>query len=171
MSTESLFTETSVAKLRHSTDRISVCIGKLTADQIWARGHENENAVGNLVLHLCGNVRQWIVSGLGGKPDIRVRDREFLTTGDITPDELTARLVDTVAESTAVISGLTPDQLTRVYEIQTRKVSGVEAVMQVVAHFSEHTGQIIFVTKSLTGQDLALWGPKPKSAGSSPTPA
>jgi uncharacterized damage-inducible protein DinB len=170
MSIESLFIDNSVAKLRHSTDRIAVCIGKLSSDQIWARGHENENAVGNLVLHLCGNVRQWIVSGLGGKPDVRVRDREFSATGDVTPAELTDRLRETVDEAAAVISALTVEQLTQMYEIQTRKVSGVEALMQVVNHFSEHTGQIIFVTKSLTGEDLALWGPK-KSAGSRPVSA
>jgi uncharacterized damage-inducible protein DinB len=169
MSVESLFIEASVAKLRHSTDRIVVCLDKLTPDQIWARGHASENAVGNLVLHLCGNVRQWIVSGLGGKPDVRVRDREFTTTGEITPAELTVRLRGTVEEAAAVISGLTTDQLTQTLVIQNVTVSGLGAVLHVVSHFSEHTGQIIFATKSLTGQDLGLWAPK--SAGSRPTTA
>ncbi len=166
MTPESLFIEASTKKLNHSTDRIVVCIGKLTPDQIWARGHESENAVGNLVLHLCGNVRQWIIANLGGHPDVRVRDREFSTTGDITPDELTARLRQTVEEATAVISGLTTDQLTQSHVIQGITISGLGAVLHVVNHFSEHTGQIIFATKSLTGHDLGLWAPK--SAGSRP---
>jgi hypothetical protein len=58
----------SMRELRQLTERIETCLGKLTPDQIWARGSEQENAIGNLVLHLCGNVRQWIVSGVGGAP-------------------------------------------------------------------------------------------------------
>ena len=169
MSLESLFLEAAVKKLRHSTDRIAVCIGKLTDDQVWARGRENENAVGNLVLHLCGNVRQWIIANLGGQPDVRVRDREFATTGEITAVELTALLRGTVDEAVAVIEGLTTEQLTQTLVIQGLTVSGLGAVFHVVNHFSEHTGQIIFATKSLTGHDLGLWAPR--SAGSRPTTA
>jgi len=159
MNVESLFRDASVAKLRQLTERITVCLGKLTAEQVWARGHENENAVGNLVLHLAGNVRQWALSGLGGRPDVRVRDLEFSTMGGMAPAELTSLIRTTIEEAAVVISGLTTEQLTRVYEIQTRRVSGVEAVMNVVQHFAEHTGQIIFATKSLTGEDLALFAP------------
>jgi uncharacterized damage-inducible protein DinB len=169
MGLESLFIEASVKKLRHSTDRIAVCIDKLTDDQVWARGHENENAVANLVLHLCGNVRQWIISSLGGKPDVRVRDREFATTGNITAAELTARLRETVEEAAAVIEGLSTEQMTQTLVIQGLTVSGLVAVFHVVNHFSEHTGQIIFATKSLTGHDLGLWAPR--SAGSRPATA
>ena len=160
MSVESLFRDASVAKLRQLTERITVCLGKLTAEQVWARGNENENSVGNLVLHLAGNVRQWAVSGLGGKPDVRVRDLEFSTMGGMAPIELTNLIRTTIEEAAVVISGLTTEQLTHIYEIQTRRVSGVEAVMNVVQHFAEHTGQIIFATKSLTGEDLALFAPR-----------
>jgi uncharacterized damage-inducible protein DinB len=160
MSVESLFLNASVAKLRQFTDRITVCLGKLTTDQVWARGHENENAVGNLVLHLAGNVRQWAISGLGGKPDERVRDLEFSTAGGMAPADLASLIRATIDEATAVISGLTADQLTHVYEIQKRTVTGVDALMNVVQHFAEHTGQIIFATKSMTGEDLALYAPR-----------
>lgn len=164
MTVESLFLEASVAKLRQLTERIAVCLGKLTPDQVWARGNENSNAVGNLVLHLAGNVRQWAISGLGGAKDVRVRDLEFSTLGGIDPVELTALIRTTIEEATAVIAGLTADQLTRAYEIQTRHVSGVETVMNVVQHFAEHTGQIIFATKGMTGEDLALYAPRKISA-------
>ena len=60
-----------MSKLRQLTERIGTCLGKLNEEQVWARGHENENAIGNLVLHLCGNVRQWIIAGVGGQPDAR----------------------------------------------------------------------------------------------------
>jgi uncharacterized damage-inducible protein DinB len=166
MSVESLFLSASVASLRQCADRIAVCLGKLSVDQIWARGNENENAVGNLILHLCGNARQWMVSGLGGAPDVRVRDREFLTEGGFTAEELTALLRETIDASVAVIETLSAEQLTAPYVIQARDVTGVDAVMSVVRHFAEHTGQIIFATKNMTGSDLRLWGPRPvKDAG------
>jgi hypothetical protein len=92
MSVETLFLNVSVNKLTQSVDRIAICLTKLSDDQIWARGHENENAVGNLVLHLSGNVRQWIMHGLGGQPDIRVRDSEFAAAGGMNGADLTARI-------------------------------------------------------------------------------
>jgi uncharacterized damage-inducible protein DinB len=160
MSVESLFTNASAAKLRQLTARIAVCLGKLSEDQVWARGHENENAVGNLALHLAGNVRQWVTAGLGGRPDIRVRAIEFSTQSGVTIAELTARLSETVEEAVTVISGLTAEQLTRSYTSQGLTVSGLEAVLHVVEHFGQHTGQIIFATKNLTGDDLGLVAPR-----------
>lgn len=160
MSVESLFVNASAAKLRQLTGRISVCLSKLSEDQVWARGHESENAVGNLALHLAGNVRQWIIAGLGGRPDVRVRALEFSTQSGVTIAELTARLSETAEEAAGVISGLTGEQLTRSYTIQGLTVSGLEAVLHVVEHFGQHTGQIIFATKNLTGEDLGLVAPR-----------
>jgi uncharacterized damage-inducible protein DinB len=167
MSVESLFVSTCAAKLRQLMGRIEVCVGRLTEDQVWARGHENENAVGNLLLHLTGNVRQWILSGLGGQPDTRVRAREFSTEQGIAPAELTVRLRETVEEAADVISGLTAEQLPQTFVIQGLTVTGLEAVIHVLEHFGQHTGQIIFATKNLTGEDLGLVAPK--HAGSIPT--
>jgi uncharacterized damage-inducible protein DinB len=130
--------------------QLAECLGKLSEDQVWARGHESENAVGNLALHLAGNVRQWIIAGLGGRPDIRVRDREFSTQGGIAPAELATRLGDIVEEAASVIEGLTADRLTQIFTIQGGTVAGLDAVLQVIGHFAQHTGQIIFVTKNLT---------------------
>jgi uncharacterized damage-inducible protein DinB len=160
VSTESRFLNTCAAKLDQSADRIGVCLGKLSEDQVWARGHENENAVGNLILHLCGNVRQWVMHGLGGHPDVRTRDAEFSAAGGSAPSELAAKVRQTIDEARSVIAALRPDQLTAVYTIQNRTVSGVEAVLNVVEHFAQHTGQIIFATKNLTGLDLGLAMPR-----------
>jgi len=146
-----------VDKLTQFTDRIEVCLGKLSEDQIWARGGDNENAIGNLALHLAGNVRQWIISSLGDNPDSRDRDSEFAARGGSTAVELCAKLRGTVEQAAQIISGLTSAQLTRMYEIQNYSVSGVEAVYHVVEHFAEHTGQIIFATKALTGQGLGFY--------------
>jgi hypothetical protein len=103
MSVESLFLQCSAEKLREFLGRIEVSLGKLSDDQIWARGGQNENAIGNLALHLSGNVRQWIISGLGGNPDHRDRDSEFAAQGGFTKAELSARLRDTVESAARVI--------------------------------------------------------------------
>ncbi|HVN04698.1 MAG TPA: DUF1572 family protein [Bryobacteraceae bacterium] len=156
-SADALFLDYSARKLRQHTGRIEDCLGRLSHDQIWARGSGTENAVGNLVLHLCGNVRQWIVAGVGGRPDIRQRDAEFAAQGGITGSELGARLRDIADEAVAVIEALPPARLTERLTIQNYGVTVLEAVYHVVEHFSGHAGQILFATKMLTGEDLGYY--------------
>lgn len=157
MRVESLFLKFSADKLTQFAERIGVCAGKLNDDQIWARGHESSNAIGNLMLHLNGNVSQWIIGALGGNPGERNRDAEFAARGSMSAAELVTQLKHTVDQAARVIAALTPEQLTRTYDIQNYQVSGVEAVYHVVEHFAEHTGQIIFATKLLTGEDLGFY--------------
>jgi uncharacterized damage-inducible protein DinB len=167
---ERQFLDHSVAKLEQYCSRIETCLGMLTEEQVWARGGENENAVGNLVLHLSGNVRQWIVSGVGGQSDRRDRDSEFNARGSMPITALRERLRGTVQEAAAVIptaAGRMADRLT----IQGYPVSVMEAIYHVVEHFSMHTGQIMFVTKMLTGSDLAFYTHlKSKAAHGEKTP-
>jgi uncharacterized damage-inducible protein DinB len=157
MSVESLFLRFSADKLKQFCDRIEVCVGKLSDEQIWARGGQNENAVGNLVLHLTGNIRQWIVTSLGDNPGQRDRDAEFNARGGVGAGQMISALRDVVESATQIISSLDTDRLTREYEIQNYRVSGVEVVYHVVEHFAEHTGQIIFATKMLTGSDMEFY--------------
>ncbi len=157
MSVESLFLDFSVGKLRQFVSRIEVCLAKLSEDQIWARGHENENAVGNLALHLAGNVSQWILGPLGGVTLRRDRDGEFAARGGFDGKQLAANLNATVEQATAIVASLTTEQLTATYTIQNYPVSGVDAVYHVVEHFAQHTAQIIFATKMLTGGDLGFY--------------
>jgi uncharacterized damage-inducible protein DinB len=152
-----LFLDCSVSQMRQKMDRIGTCLSQLNEDQIWARGGENENAVGNLVLHLAGNVRQWIVSGVGGKSDMRDRDSEFAARDSLSKGELESRLRQTVEEATAIVEQLTPERLAARVTIQGYQVTVLEAVYHVVEHFSMHTGQIIFATKMLTGADLGFY--------------
>jgi len=161
------FLDYSASKLRELSSRIETCMGELTEEQVWARGKESENAVGNLVLHLCGNVGQWIVSAIGGRPDHRVRDAEFAARGSTRKGELVARLRSTVEEALDVIGGLTEEQLTMRHSIQGYDVSGLEAIYHVVEHFSMHTGQIIFITKLLTTADLGFYRHLESTAGTS----
>ncbi len=156
MSVESLVLQFSAEKLTQFAGRIEACLGKLDDEQIWARGHENENAIGNLVLHLEGNVRQWILGSFTDQMGRRDRDSEFAAREGSRP-ELLAALRRTVERAAETIRGLDTAQLTRLRKIQNYSVSGVEAVLHVVEHFAQHTGQIIFATKMLTGADMGFY--------------
>ena len=154
---DQVFLRASAKRLEQLSSRIRDCLAKLSTDEIWARGHENENAIGNLVLHLNGNVRQWILSGVGGAPDTRTRDAEFAARGGVEIAELRERLESTVREAVAVIRKVTPQRMTEHVTIQKYEVTVLEAIYHVVEHFAQHTGQIIFVTKMLTGEDLGFY--------------
>ena len=156
-SPDRLFLDFSTEKLRELSPRVDTCLAQLTDDQIWARGRESENAVGNLVLHLCGNVRQWIISGVGGQPDHRRRDTEFAARGGASKAELRERLQYTVAEALPVIEKVSAQRLSDRLSIQGYDVTVLGAIYHVVEHFAMHTGQIIFVTKMLTGADLGFY--------------
>jgi uncharacterized damage-inducible protein DinB len=151
------FLKYSTDKLKQYESRIETCLDKLTYEQIWARGTEKQNAVGNLVLHLCGNLGQWILSGVGGAPDLRDRDGEFAARGDVCGDELKQRLRQRVEETVMVIGALTPEQLVERTVVQGYDVSKLHAVYHVVSHFSEHAGQIVFATKLFTSEDLGFY--------------
>jgi uncharacterized damage-inducible protein DinB len=139
---------------RHHLPRIVRCLEMLSEKEIWWRAHPTSNSVGNLVLHLEGNVRQWIISGLGGTPDRRQRDQEFAARGPIPRRELLARLRRTVAEACRLLATLSPADLAGSRTIQGLRVTGLEALLHVTEHFAGHTGQIIFVTKLKRHRDL-----------------
>jgi len=136
--------------------KIKASLDQLSTKEIWWRANPASNSAGNLCLHLCGNVRQWIISGLGGAADIRVRDAEFAERGPLARPELARRLDRTVAGALRVIRSLTPGQLTRDYVIQGFHVTGYDALAQVVQHFSHHTGQFIYLAKLKRGRDMRL---------------
>ncbi len=119
----------------------------IPASEIWRRPNEQSNSVGNLLLHLAGNVRQWVVSGVGGAPDARDRIAEFGTRGGASVDELMARLEAVLEEADAVLARLTPIDLLERRTIQGRDVSVMAAIYSAVQHFSTHLGQIIMVAK------------------------
>ncbi len=154
---DQLFIGFAADKLSQLTGRIEDCLRRLTGDQIWARGAESENAAGNLVLHLDGNVRQWILAGVGGKPDVRRRDEEFAARGGVECEVLLAGLTATVAEAVMVIRSQSEVRLTELIQVQGYTVTVLEAVFHVVEHFAQHTAQIIYATKMLTGENLGYY--------------
>jgi uncharacterized damage-inducible protein DinB len=137
--------------------KIEHCLEKLTDEQIWWRANEESNSIGNLILHLCGNVRQWILSGIGSSPDSRDRDSEFAQREVITRDELRNLLRSTLTEVGTVLRSLHPEVLLERRKIQGNDVEILEAIFHVTEHFSMHTGQIIMLTKMFTASDLRFY--------------
>ncbi len=162
-----IFLDYSVQKLTQAAGRVDECLARLTQEQIWAKGSANENAVGNLVLHLCGNIHQWLFSGVGGEPFSRDRDAEF-TAGS--GGNLRERLSQTVARAVPIIERQTEADLQRRILVQQYEIAVLEAIYHVVEHFAGHAGQIIFATKMMTGSDLGFYKHLKYSAHTERTP-
>jgi len=137
--------------------RLRHCVESLTDDQVWWRPNAASNTIGNLVLHLNGNVWQWLVASFNGLEDTRERAAEFGERRRIPSPALMARLDGTMQEAAKVLSRLTQAELLSTYQIQGYTVSGMAAVYQVVEHFGMHYGQILYITKMLHGEDLGFY--------------
>jgi len=138
--------------------RLRSCVEPLTGEQVWWRPNEASNSIGNLILHLNGNVRQWLVASFNRQEDHRNRSAEFNQAGSISASALLDQLGATIEAASQVLARLTPAELLAQYEIQGYTVSGLYAVYQVVEHFAMHYGQILYITKNLTGKDLGFYG-------------
>jgi len=138
-------------------DRIVHCLGYLSDEEVWARPNEETVSIGNLILHLSGNVRQWICAGLGMQEDIRKRDSEFSTEGGVSKVALTENLKRTIIDAQEVIERLNAEDLVSKYEVQVYEESGMSIVMHVIEHFSYHVGQITYAVKSLKNIDTQYY--------------
>lgn len=137
--------------------KLESCLNLLTDEQIWWRANPESNSVGNLCLHLVGNARQWIVSGLGGKMDARARQREFDERAIIPHGELLSSLRETLQDVDTVLARFDLERCLEQLEIQGTRVTALEAIFHVTEHFSMHTGQVILLTKLLTATDLHFY--------------
>jgi uncharacterized damage-inducible protein DinB len=131
-------------------------MGMLWNEQVWERHGEHENAVGNLILHLCRNARQWVIHGVGGEADARARDLEFFTRSGMNGAELMALFVETMAIAKEVIRGVSPQRLVETTRPHDVTVTVLEAIYHVVGHVQLHLGQIVLLTKQMVGRDLDL---------------
>jgi hypothetical protein len=157
MTLETDFLTTAADKLAENLDRIETCVTELPPDSLWARDSDNENAVGNLLIHLEGNVRQWILSGIGAAPDARDRPGEFAARSGPDASLLLATLRGTVGEALTMIRSLPHRRLAEAISIQGYDTTVLSAIFHVVEHFSGHTYQIILLTKRFTGRDLGFY--------------
>jgi len=156
------FADVSCRRLDMMSECFEACMRELTYEQVWQRQGDHENAVGNLVLHLCGNARQWVMHGVGGAADVRVRDAEFSAQGGMGAEDLIALFRSTFAETKSVVAAVPAERLGERITPQERDVSVLEAIYQVVGHVQQHVGQIILLTKQMTAKDLDLTIPRPR---------
>jgi hypothetical protein len=147
-------------ELSSALDKIKHCLGQLSDEQVWWRPRPSLNSIGNLVLHLCGNVRQWLVAGLGGAADVRNRPAEFAERGPVPRAELLRRLEVVVDEARAALARQTARQLLEVRPIQGWEVTGLAAIFDSVPHFRGHTQEIVHMTRVQLGDAYRLhWQP------------
>lgn len=137
--------------------RLRKCLEPLSEEQIWWRPNESSNSIGNLILHLNGNVQQWLVDSFNQREDTRDRPAEFAAKGNIPKAKLLETLEWTVREAANALDRMSEEVLITRHEIQGYSVYGLEAVYQVVEHFALHYGQIVYITKMLSDQDLGFY--------------
>ena len=137
--------------------KIAKCLEVLSEEDVWWRAHETNNSVGNLLLHLAGNVRQWISSGLGGHPDNRQRSLEFSERNPIPKNIIWSRLQEAVTEASQVLESFPAERLLETRKIQGFDTTALQAIFHVIEHFSFHTGQVIYITKLRKSRDLKFY--------------
>lgn len=151
------FITNALYRLDESTRMIKKSLAELNEEEVWAKPNKSSNSVGNLILHLRGNITQYAISSLGNTPDIRERDKEFLAIADHTLEELGQMLEETVKKAKKIIASCPEEELLRQRKVQGYNLSGLGIVIHVVEHYSYHTGQIAFWTKLLKDKDLGFY--------------
>lgn len=165
------FIDQSVRRMEENTPRILKCMDELGEEEVWKRPNESSNSTGNVILHVCGNIRQYIIASLGGSVDMRERDKEFSARRGVTKQELTNRLTNTVSQAVNVIKIQTEESLVKKRMVQGFSLSGIGIIIHVVEHYSCHTGQIAFWTKLLKNKDLAFYGTRDLNVRNESVPA
>jgi uncharacterized damage-inducible protein DinB len=136
--------------------KLEKALAPLSDEEIWWRANDASNSIGNLLLHLDGSTRMWVISGVGGVPDTRDRQQEFDERNPLSGSELVARLKATVAEADGVIAGVAEQRLGETIQVRKNTLTVLASIYHAVEHFSMHTGQILMLAKMRTGGDLDL---------------
>ena len=151
------FISQAIHRIDENTPKLIACVQELGEANIWKRPNPHSNSVGNIILHLCGNIRQYAISSLGNRKDVRERDKEFSADRAYSATELLKKLSDTLDEAKNIIQNVSEEELLRKRKVQGYTHSGIGIVIHVTEHYSYHTGQIIFWTKLLKDKDLGFY--------------
>ena len=152
------FIETSRAFLKDDfLPKLLHCVEQMAENDIWWRPNEVSNSVGNLILHLCGNIRQWIVAGIGGFDFQRNRDAEFAVRGPIPKEELIRLLRESMSAVDKVLAGISGGRLMTRHHVQKYDPTELQMIYHVVEHFSYHLGQILYIFKLRTAVDPGFY--------------
>ncbi len=158
--------QAAASELADAFAKIKHCLDQLTDEQVWWRPEPSLNSIGNLILHLCGNLRQWIVCGVGGTADNRDRPKEFSERGPIPKSELLRRLDEVVGHAQAALVVLSADHILEHHRIQATDQTAISAIFDSVPHFRGHTQEIVLMTRMQLGDAYKfLWVPKSKEQG------
>lgn len=153
-------------ELADALSKIKHCVDQLEDAQIWSRPPAHLNSIGNLLLHLTGNLTQWIACGIGGAEGTRDRPAEFAEQGPIPKDDLIRRLEGAVANATIALERPKADDLLRIRRIQGFDVSGLAAIFHSVSHFRGHTQEIVHITRRIVGDEYRIqWQPETAEQG------
>jgi len=159
-------TDQAISCLRYGCGKIEHCLNQLDDQQIWWRPAEDMNSIGNLLLHLAGNLRQWVVSGVGDAVDTRQRQLEFDERRLIPKSEVWRRLADVVDEATTALQSASAEELLSKKRVQGNTVTKLGAMMHSVTHFQGHVQEIICLTRQQLGDRYEMqWEPKTKEEG------
>ncbi|MEZ4857644.1 MAG: DinB family protein [Flavobacteriaceae bacterium] len=151
------FKKNAVFRIDESTRMIEKSLLEITFDELWQKPNESLNSIGNLLLHLCGNMTQYVVSSLGNLPDYRNREEEFTITGGFSKKALLQKLQTTLEMVKKTIQETSEEQFAKERSVQGFTLSGTGIVLHVVEHYSYHTGQIAFWVKLLKNKDLGFY--------------
>ena len=160
------FIQESVHLLQQSLRKINHCLNQLDADQIWWRPEPGLNSIGNLVLHVCGNLNQWAVCGIPESKAERQREQEFHVDARVSREELESLLVNTVEQACQTLQSLSASLLLEPRQIQGFSISVMGAISHTVPHFVGHTHQIIYITRLQKGAQYQFdWSPDSDQQG------
>ena len=144
--------------VNHQAEQVKACLRELNDAQIWWRPNAKANAIGNLVLHLCGSTRFYLAHAVGGVEYVRDRAAEFAEREEIPRDELLRRLNEVVAEVDRVLNTFDPSRLMNTTERSGKSSTHVQIILHQLLHFATHAGQIVYATKLLReGAIDELW--------------
>ena len=140
-----------------SQERILKCLDLLSEEEIWHKPNENSNSVGNLVLHLCGNVTQWLFTTMGETSDHRQRQKEFDERGPISREILKEKITSLMDHADQILINLDLGQLTGTYRVQGYEENGIAILIHITEHFSYHVGQITYFVKARKNLDVGYY--------------
>lgn len=157
MSLFAAFVKESIEYINLNLPRIQKCLAEISEEELWQRPNERSNSIGNIIVHLCGNITQYIHSSLGGEPDIRERGLEFSREGGLSREEVYQKIEAVTEKAISVLQHTTEAELLKSRQVQGFEMSGVAIVVHVTEHYSYHVGQITFYTKLLKNKDMGYY--------------
>ena len=147
----------SIYRLEENLRMVLICFDKITEKDLWNKPSKKGVALGNQIIHIVGNMKQYLISALGEKKINRERDNEFIIDKRMTKSSLINMLSNTIQESKKTITKLSMENLLKIRKVQVYTLSGIGCLIHSVEHFSYHTGQIALLTKNITNNDLGFY--------------